>query len=174
MLMISFVALGGIVANFKSMPVLADDASVQISDQQAAQVRQACKPAQSILQRLQTTDVATRVNRGQIYENLLNRLITPFDSRVSLNRYDATALNGAAIAIGQKFTQFKTDYVQYSDDFSQLLTYNCQSDPRGFYAVLVTTRNDRTAVSNDINNIKSAIDRYTGAFTSFKTSVEGH
>lgn len=174
MVMISFLALGFIASNFRGAPVLADDGTAQISDQQAEQIRLACKPAQSLLQRLQTTDVATRVNRGQIYENLINRLISPFDNRVSLNHYDASALSSAATAISQKFTQFKSDYVSYSDDFARLLSYNCQANPRGFYSLLVTTRNDRSSVSTDINDLKTAIDHYTSTFNTFKSSIGGH
>lgn len=168
-------------AGFASTPARAADNEDQsssqqapISDQQADQVRQNCKQAQSVLQRLQTTDVATRVNRGRIYEGLLNRLIAPFNSRVNFNRYDASTLVSDAAALNQKFTAFKNDYVTYSDSFSHLLSINCEADPRGFYDLLVTTRDDRTRVAADITDMSTLTDRYTEAFGQLRSSIEGH
>lgn len=159
-----------------SVPVWAAETtgeSSEINDTQAEQIRQNCKQAQSVLQRLQSTDVATRINRGRIYENLLNRLIAPFNSRVSANRYDASTLTGTTSAISQKFTDFKNDYISYADSFSSLLSINCESDPRGFYRLLTNTRSARERVANDIAELNTSIDRYTDTFTMLRTSIEG-
>lgn len=143
-----------------------------ISDDQAANVRQNCKQAQSVLQRLQNTDVATRVNRGRIYENLINRLITPFNNRVNVNRYDASALALATSQITAQFAAFKSDYSTYENSFSSLLSFNCEADPRGFYSLLVTTREGRTKVSDDIGALDTAISGYTSAFTDLRRGID--
>jgi hypothetical protein len=166
------VALAVGLASMPLLPVRAAEA-VEMSDEQVEQVKQNCKQAQSIMQRLQTTDVVTRTNRGRIYENMLNQLISHFNSRVSLNRYDAASLTTTTTAITQKFSSFKTDYQVYADLLSSVLSTNCESDPRGFYAELVATRSARETVANDVADLNTLFDRYEEAFNLLRTSIEG-
>lgn len=170
---IVMLVLTAVTVGLTSVPVRAADTSTDISDTQVDQIRQNCKQAQSVLQRLHQTDAATRVTRGRIYESLLNRLIAPFNSRVSLNRYDASALTTTTTAINQKFTAFKTDYQLYTDSFDRLLSINCEADPRGFYTILVTTRAAREKVSNDISELNTLFDRYGESFNALSQSIEG-
>lgn len=160
------------VLSVGELPVRAADQTTQISDAQAEQVQRNCKQAQSTLQRLQTTDVATRINRGRIYENLLNRLIAPFNARVSLNRFDASSLTAASAQISKQFTNFKSDYQSYADSFAKLLTINCESDPHGFYSLLVDARTARQKVSDDITALDAGLSQYTDAFKTLSASVE--
>ena len=171
------VVLVVLIGGLSGAPVLAADNigadGSALSDAQVQQVRQNCKQAQSLLQRLQSTDVATRINRGRIYENLLNRLVTPFNSRVGLNRYDASSLTLATATIRQKFEDFKTDYSTYENSFSNVLRFNCEADPRGFYTLLATIRSARERVAEDVTSLNGAIDDYTAAFTTLRMDVKG-
>ena len=164
--------LAALTVGLASAPVQAADvANVPTTDAQLLQIKQNCKQAQSELQRLQTTDVATRVNRGRIYESLLNNLIAPFNSRVSLNRGDASVLATTTTAISQKFTDFKNDYVTYSDLLSQTLSVNCESNPNTFYNLLVATRTARTTVATDVIDLNGLLDSYTSGYGTLRTTV---
>lgn len=142
-----------------------------LPDDQLSLIRQNCKQAQSILQRLQATDVATRINRGRIYDNLLSKLITPFNSRVTSNNYNAVDLTTAAGDINHKFSDFKTDYSSYEDSFSSLLSKDCEADPQGFYDLLQTTREARGRVATDIADLNIDVSHYTDSFTALRTSI---
>lgn len=163
-----FIAL---MIGLTSVPVRAADTPLEISDTQLEQIKQNCKQAQSVLQRLETTDVVTRVSRGRLYENLLNHLLAPFNSRVSLNRLDASTLTSTTTSITQKFADFKTDYQEYADSLSSLLSIKCESDPRGFYTLLVSTRDSREKVANDITDLNTLLDRYSDAFTALRATI---
>ncbi len=171
---IIIVLLAALTVGLASVPVRAVDVvNAQISDAQLQQIKQNCKQAQSELQRLQTTDVATRVNRGRIYESLLNNLIAPFNSRVSLNRSDASILTTTTTAISQKFTDFKNDYVTYSDLLARTLSVDCESNPSSFYNLLVATRTARTAVATDVTDLNGLLDSYTSAYGTLRTTILG-
>ena len=170
----AFIILASLAVGLASVPVRAADppVSVTVTDAQAELIKQNCKQAQSLLQRLQTADVVTRVNRGRIYESLLNRLITPFNARVSFNRYDANALTTVTSTLNQRFTDFKSDYQIYADSLSNLLAVDCEAHPRPFYTLLVSTRDLRGKVATDVADINTLIDRYTVAFGSLRSTIE--
>jgi hypothetical protein len=154
-----------------AVPVRADDGG-SLTDAQVSTIRQNCTQAQSTLQRLQSTDVATRVSRGQIYENLLSRLIEPFNTRVDDNSYDATQLLATTSDLTGRFNDFKTDYSSYADSFTGLLSMNCVANPRGFYGLLATVREKRTLVATDIADLDSGLSKYEAGFTTLRSSIE--
>ena len=171
---IVIILLAALTVGLASVPVNAVDVpNIPTTDTQLQQIRQNCKQAQSELQRLQTTDVATRVNRGRIYESLLNNLIAAFNSRVSLNHNDASVLATTTTAITQKFTDFKNDYVTYSDLLSRTLSVNCELNPSSFYNLLVATRTARATVATDVTDINGLLDSYTNAYETLRTSLLG-
>jgi hypothetical protein len=57
-------------------------------------VVQTCVSAQTVLQKIQHNDAATRVNRGQAYETLVSRLMTPLNTRSTSNGYNSSAVSG--------------------------------------------------------------------------------
>lgn len=155
---------------FIAPTVRADDGST-LTDDQAAQVSLNCKQAQSVMQRLGAADVATRVTRGRVYENLITKLINPFNSRVASNNLDTTDLLIDTNAINKSFSAFKSDYSAYNNFFTKTVSIDCESQPRDFYDALTQTRNARAKVASDISELNAEIARYETSFTSVRASI---
>ena len=144
-----------------------------LSDQKLQQIRENCVADQSILQRLQASDVATRVSRGQVYASLLSNLIGPFNSRVSLNRYDASELTAETAQLQKDFNNFKSDYSQYATNFSAMLSVKCESKPADFYDDLQTTRELRAKLASDVSALDQHFNDYSAAFERLAGSITG-
>ncbi len=140
---------------------MAANNSSGLSDKQIENIRQNCVQAQVSLQQIQYSDAAARVNRGQAYETLLNKLMAPFNSRVALNRLDkATDLTSATTDLENAVNTFKNDYNTYSDALANTLTIKCQNKPEDFYAALQEARDGRQQVHSDLQAVDVLINQY--------------
>lgn len=154
-------------------PHVSAQSAPDLSDEKLQQIRENCVADQSILQRLQASDIATRVSRGQVYESLLSNLIGPFNSRVSLNRYDASELTAETTQLQKDFTNFKSDYSQYATNFTSMLTIKCQSKPAEFYQDLQTVREMRAKLATDVSALDQHFNDYSAAFERLSSSITG-
>ncbi len=154
-------ALMLLVALVASPFAMAANNSSNLSSKQIESIRQNCVQAQVSLQQIQYSDAAGRVNRGQAYETLLNKLMAPFNSRVALNRLDiATDLTSSTTDLENAVNVFKSDYNTYSDALANTLTVKCQSNPQDFYSALQEARIDRQQVHKDIQIIDGLMEQY--------------
>lgn len=152
-----FVFLAVIImpaASLSAVPVPLTDAKIE-------NIRQNCLSAQVALQRIQRSDAATRVNRGQVYEVILTRLMSPFNGRLAFNRLDeASTFTATTKKYEQAVDTFKEDYAAYEDLLSNVLKIKCQNQPVTFYDTLTATREARAVVAADIDEIAKILQEY--------------
>lgn len=147
-------------------------APVPLTDAKIETIRQNCLSAQVALQRIQRSDAATRVNRGQTYEVILTKLMSPFNGRLAFNRLDEAS---PFTAITKKYERavdtFKEDYAKYEDSLSKTLKIKCQDQPVTFYDTLTATREARAKVAKDIDAITKILQEYYGLVNTLQTSL---
>jgi hypothetical protein len=137
-------------------------------------IRQNCVSAQVTLQRVQYSDVAIRINRGQSYDGVLSKLMAPFNSRVALNRLDqAPQLTDKTNTIEAAVADFKRHYVEYEDTLSATLAIKCQDRPVAFYDSLNHTRELREMLANDTKRIQVAVNEYMSIVDGIEKSLAG-
>ena len=130
-------------------------------------IRSNCVEAQSTLYQLHASDALLRVNRGQLYDSISTKLMEPFDSRLTLNSYNAADLVSVASSYDQKLSAFRTDYQQYEEAMSRTLQINCTNQPVAFYDSVADTRTKRGKVHEDAMNLHKTISDYKDAFETF-------
>lgn len=131
-----------------------------ISDQQSEQIRSNCVATKNILNQLHASDGLLRVNRGQVYESMLTKLIDRFNSRLSSNSFGNTSLVLTAGYYKDALDKFRSDYKIYEEQLSATLSIDCSRQPANFYYAVVSAREKRIQVHSDVLILNNYIDRY--------------
>ncbi len=136
-------------------------------------IRNNCSEALSTLNQLHVSDALLRVNRGQLYESMSTKLMEPFDSRLTLNSYNAADLVSLAATYDRELSDFRSNYQQYEESLSNVLQINCQNQPVAFYDGVADARTKRNKVHDSAMALHKTITDYETAFEAFyKTFTE--
>jgi hypothetical protein len=155
-------------------PTIAWAQQSALTSKHIEKIRQNCLSAQVTLQRIQYSDIAVRINRGQAYDVMMTKFITPFNSRAALNHVSETStLTAKTEAFEAALSQFRKHYVAYEETLSSTLQIRCQDRPVAFYDSLETTRTLRAQLSEDVDRIQSAVTDYTKVVTSIEERLAG-
>lgn len=148
--------------------------AANLSSEKESIIKQTCVSAQTVLQRIQHNDAATRVNRGQGYETIASRLMVPLNTRATSNEYNNSAplLIDTTKNFQQALENFKENYENYDNAVSAALRTKCQDKPADFYGYVEDARNERQKVSNDITNLAGLIGEYRKNVLKLKNEVQ--
>lgn len=147
-------------------------AQAPLTDAKVTSIRQNCLSAQVLLQRIQRSDAATRINRGQTYEVVLNKLMSPLNGRLAFHRFsEAATFTDTAKKFEQTVDKFKQDYDDYDTLLSKVLKIKCQDQPVTFYDTLTAAREKRALVAQDIDEIKKVLQEYQNLVTSLQKNL---
>lgn len=163
---ISFVALI-VVASFTAIPAGAQQAE-EMTDAHIARIKSNCPGALATLSRIHANDAPTYVNRNQAYFSISDKLMARLNSRLTLNRYNATQLVKTASDYNAALIKFRSAYKQYDDTMSDLLRMNCRQQPVSFYDKVTLARSQRQKVQDITVQLKDYIDTYQHEVESFK------
>ncbi|HET8883879.1 MAG TPA: hypothetical protein VFM68_00205 [Candidatus Saccharimonadales bacterium] len=130
-------------------------------------IRSNCVDAQSILFQLHASDAGLRVNRGQIYESISTKLMTPLNSRIVLNRLDSVNLVSIAANYENQLQEFRTLYQQYEESMSDTLDMDCTDEPVAFYDSIAETREKRQLTHDSTVTLHKTILEYGDEFEAF-------
>lgn len=131
-----------------------------------------CTSAKSSLQQLHRSDASLRVNRGQLYEFISTKLMARLNSRLVLNRLDASDLVAAAARYEQSLSYFRTTYQTYEEQLSALLRIDCQRQPEAFYYRALDVRQKRQAVAEVTSEIERYVVEYHQTFERFTAGYQ--
>jgi hypothetical protein len=158
------VAILGVLAS-QSLLVRADDNLM--TEAHIQRIRSSCVEAQSTLFQLHASDALLRVNRGQLYESISTKLMEPFDSRLTINSYNAASLVSVAADYERQLIDFRTKYQQYEEAMSGVLRIDCVNQPVAFYDGVADTRLKRSMVHDSAIALHKLISDYNDAFEKF-------
>lgn len=131
-------------------------------------IRTNCVEAQSTLTQLHRSDVGLRVNRGQLYESILTKLINPLNARVVSGKHDGAALQVLTATYEKQFDEFRANYTAYDDAMTKVLRINCVNQPVAFYDSVAEARAKRQVVYVSNQALQKTIGEYQAAFSVFK------
>lgn len=137
-------------------------------------VRQNCVLVQGLLQqRTQPSDAANRVKRGQVYETLLSKYMTPLNARVASNGLSSEAAKLTEITghYQQSLDNFKNKYDTYADTVDEAVRMRCKNKPQEFYDKIQTARQQRGEITTSIVTLDQLIEEYRVAVGQMKRSI---
>lgn len=160
MLRLHKAILLGIVTAVVCTPIVVR--AVDMSPEQTQIVAQNCVSAQVSLQRLQYSDAATRVNRGYVYESLLNNFMNPMNSRLAVNGYskEAATLSVVTDRYQNELKQFKRLYESYDDTANQAIRLKCQEKASSFYDLVRSLQEKRVKIYESVKNLDAISEEY--------------
>lgn len=137
-------------------------------------VVQTCVSAQTVMQKIQHNDAATRVNRGQSYETIVSRFMTPLNTRSTSNGYNssATLLTDTTKRYQQALESFKDHYESYDNAVSSALKTKCKDKPELFYGYVEDARRERQNVATDVGVLSGLISEYQANVLKLRSEVQ--
>lgn len=152
-------AVAVIVTFIAAIPVAAQQSEI-MTDEHIARIKSNCPGAIATLSRIRTNDAPTYINRNQMYFSISDKLMARLNSRLTLNRYDATQLVKTASDYNTELIKFRAAFKQYDDTMQDLLHMNCRQQPVSFYDKVATARQQRQKVQDTVVQLKALIDQY--------------
>lgn len=130
-------------------------------------IRTNCGQAQATLNQLHASDALLRVNRGRLYESISTKLMTPFNSRVALNKLDSLNLPGITSRYDRELMAFRQNYQHYEESMSKTLKLDCTKQPVAFYDSVAETREKRMRTHESVVKLNKTIQDYKAEFEVF-------
>ena len=146
----------------------ADD--IHLTPNQLERVKSICLSSEASLNQLHSNDALLRVNVGQNYESINNRLMKRFNSRVSYNNLNNSALVASTNEYDKSLDIFRNSYRDYETSLSSLISLNCDQNPAEFYNLLEITRAKRANVRASVENINAQLENYSTEVNNFDTN----
>jgi hypothetical protein len=170
----AFLLMAGLLPGVFTLAPTVGAEETRMTEAHIERIKANCVEAQTQMSRIHTNDALLRVNRGQLYERLLTKLMSPFNSRVALNNLNGSPLVEIAATYEQQLMAFRTNYQQYEEAMSATLKINCINQPVAFYDSVADVRVRRSKVHQNTLQLQQSIQGYKGEFESFaSTFTEG-
>lgn len=135
-----------------------------------------CDAIRPVLRRLHTSDALLRVNIGQSYTVISQRLIARLNSRLALNRVDnARLLELTAIAgrLETARTAFAHAYGEYENAIATLVRIDCRQRSTEFYQQLLIARDARHKLAKSVQSMNETVSDYQVSVEALRQSLEG-
>jgi hypothetical protein len=163
----SLIGLLVVTAILTVVPAYAQESTM--TDEHIARIKSNCGEALGTLSRIHINDAPVYINRNQTYFSISDKLMARLNSRLTLNRYDATQLVKIASEYNSALTKFRTAYNRYEDTMADLLKMNCVKQPVSFYDGVADARSQRQEVNDLVGQLKTLIDLYGDEVKAFKS-----
>jgi hypothetical protein len=164
----SLIALTIVATALASAPAFAQQSS-PMTDEHIARIKANCQSALVTLGQIRTNEAPVFINRNQTYFSISDKLMARLNSRLTLNRYDATQLVKTASEYNTALAKFRTVYKQYDDTMAELIRMDCKRQPVGFYDKVAIVRQQRQKVHDTAEQLKNLIDQYRQGVDTFRT-----
>lgn len=146
-------------AVFVVSPVFAQVEST-MTEGHIARIRNNCQTALITLGQIHANDAPAYINRNQTYFSISDKLMARLNSRLTLNRYDATQLVKTASEYNTELTKFRAAYKIYDDAMNDALKTNCKKEPVSFYDRVSTARDARLDVKDSVDQLTTLLAQY--------------
>lgn len=132
----------------------------ELTAEQTQLITTNCVSTKATLNRLHSSDALLRVNVGQIYETVGNRLINNFNARVVSNNMNSVNLIASGNDYDVALKAFRADYISYEEQLSQAMKIDCSKEPATFFDATAQAREKRKVVYADVAKLKQQIEHY--------------
>lgn len=143
--------------------------SLPMTNEHIQRIKDSCQQANRTLRQLHASDALLRVNRGQLYDLLSTKLMARMNSRLALNRLDASDLVMVTANFDRTLGEFRTRYQAYEEQLSATIKINCREKPTGFYNAVQESRELRGKVHESVRKLTEYIVEYDQKFKEFRS-----
>lgn len=149
---------------FVPAPVLAIDGDGTAQDM-ISRVKDNCVSAKITLDRLKVSDTLLRVNIGDEYKIILEKLMNRLNGRAVAEGVDVSTLVRIAAEYKVVQTSFSNGYKDYASSLKSALDIDCVGQPDKFYQAVVSARQKRKALHDFTTGMNQLVDAYGAGVT---------
>lgn len=157
------VLLGGVATVAHAQ----ETAPAPMTEAHIQRIKASCVQARANLYQLHASDGLLRVNRGELFQSLTNKMMVPFNSRVALNQLDSGKLVSITSQYGKELNQFVSTYRTYEEAMTDVLDLDCTKQPVAFYDGVADARKKRQQVYTHAEALRRLAREYRDAFDVF-------
>lgn len=136
---------------------LKDKKQERITQLEQKRITQKCKPAQNIIDKLQSSMNKVVENRKEKYGNLTSKL-SELSTKLLAAGVDTTELDSAITEIEMTISDAILLIENYNTSLSDIAAMDCESDPEGFKLTLVEARVQRTEIISLQGTLRSGVN----------------
>lgn len=145
-------------------------AEVIITENQIATIKARCVENQASLNQLHQTDAFLRIDRGNLYRTVSDKLMVPLNKRIASHKLDGGKLVQIAADFDDEYKNFYDAYIAYDTALSNLLRIDCTKEPVAFYTALMKARTARQTLNESNQKLVQLMRDYKAEFDAFKTN----
>ncbi len=162
----SFVVFMAFVVFALNVPVHAQGSGM--TDAHIASIKTNCPLALGTLGRIHVNDAPQFINSNQTYFSIGDKLMAHLNSRLTLNKYDASMLVKTASDFNNALSNYRSVYKSYEEMMSQLVRMDCQRAPVTFYDNVAAAREQRTEVHDAVVRLHELLKQYRDDVKTFR------
>ena len=156
----AFILSAIIVVAFAGSTVQAVGQDLLLTNDQVERIRNNCADTQISLTAVHNTDAAARVNLGEQFNAVSNRLMAPMNSRIALNKLNGVALATTTVAFNEELKNLSLVYIDYEKALSGVIAMKCYDQPIEFYDNLTLAMQKRAAVRSSVSKLTKLMEQY--------------
>lgn len=126
-----------------------------------------CAMVKHRLKAVHSNDGLSRVNAGQLYDSVANKLMARFNSKIAERRLDGGSLFTYAAQFEEHLGKFREAYRIYETSMVQLIRSDCDAYPQNFYYLLDAVRIERQRVHEEVAILHKTAQQYRQAAHAF-------
>lgn len=142
-----------------------------MTDEHVDRIKQNCGLALSTIGIIHANDAPIYINRNQTYFSISDKMMARLNSRLALNRYDATELVKTASEFNKALVQFRSAYKIYDDTMAELVRMDCSHAPVSFYDKVADAREQRQKVHDIVLMMQKLLVQYRDNVMKFKNDT---
>lgn len=142
-----------------------------ITDEQSGAIVRRCDTIKDDLKKVQKEDARVRVYLGGHYETILSKFIMPLNVRLVENNLSNAGLVENQNDFAASKTIFANDFVNYQQGLEELVGIDCKEKPGEFYDKLVTVRQKRKTMVQDVLKMRSLISEHVKLVEGLKAKL---
>lgn len=147
-----------------------------LSETQRGAISQNCGSLQQSLKQLQVSDSRTRVYLGSIYETIISDYMLPLSIRIAASNWSLDT-NGVKLStqhsdFSVSRSSFSATYIKYQRSLEELVSFDCLTDPDGFYEKLENVREERADLAALVAQMRAKLETHQETVKSLAENLE--
>lgn len=136
---------------------------IGLSATQEDLLRKQCPLSRTQLQKVWRNDGLVRANLGQRYENIYQKLMSPFNRRAIAMNLDTDQILAITEEYNSTLTRFRDDYLAYHQTLNAAIKVQCNGSMAQYYDLISQARKLRTLTNSTTEDMKNILNQYRGA-----------
>lgn len=139
-----------------------------ITDRQRETIRTNCTDLQATLNRVHQNDTLLRINRGNLYRTVSEKLMVPLNQRIAANQLDGGELSKIVADYNEQYLEFTTVYKDYETKISAAMKVDCTKQPTSFYDNVIIAHEGRRELYRANAGVVALAEEFQAEYLLFK------